>query len=92
MLRRHPLAVRLVLWTILVVVVAFVMAIGAVVAFNAADQRCFLDYPNTPCPGPDDPALLVLELSFFAMPAIWLVGVIVLFVYQIRRAGRKLAS
>ena len=92
MLRRHPLAVRLVLWTILVVVVAFVMAVGALFAFNAADQICFMGYPSAPCPGPDDPALTVLWIAFFGMPAIWLVVVIVLIVYQIRRAGRKLAS
>ena len=92
MIRRHPLAVRLVLWTILVVVVAVAMAIGAIGALNAADQRCFFEYPQTPCPGPDDPALTVLWVALFGMPAIWLVGVIVLFVYQIRRAGRKLAS
>ena len=92
MIGRHPLAVRLVLWTILVVVVAFAMAVGAMFALNAADQRCFFEYPATPCPGPDDPALLVLMLAFFGLPAAWLVGVIVLVVYQIRRAGRKLAS
>jgi len=92
MIGRHPLAVRLVLWTIMVGVVAIVMAIGAVFVLNAADQRCFFEYPQTPCPGPDDPALLVIQLAFFGMPAIWLVGLIVLFVYQIRRTGKKQAT
>ena len=87
--RRHPLAWTVVLWTTAVIIVAVVMAVVALVSFNAADQRCFMDYPSAPCPGPDDPALTWLRIAFFGMPAVWLVGVLVAIVYQIRRASEK---
>jgi hypothetical protein len=88
MLRRHPLAISLALWSILVGVVAIALAIGALATLDAANQRCFLDYPSAPCPGVDDPAMRSLELALFGMPVIWLAGVVVILV-RVRVARSK---
>ena len=88
MRRRHGFALAVVLWTIAVAVVAVVLAVVALVSLDAANQRCFMDYPSTPCPGPDDPAILWIWIAFFGMPAVWVVGVVVAFAAKIRRAGQ----
>jgi hypothetical protein len=88
MRRRHGFALAMVLWTLAVVIVAAVMAVAALVSLDAANQRCFFDYPASPCPGQDDPALVWIWIAFFGMPAVWVVGVIVAFAAKIRRAGQ----
>jgi hypothetical protein len=65
----------LVLWTLLLLVVAVLLAVQAVWSLYGAGQACWFNYPSVPCPGGDDPALVRLTLAFFGVPLVWLVGI-----------------
>ena len=75
MTRMRSTLVRIVaVWTLFMFGVAIVLAIDAVTNLNAAEQACFMNYPATPCPGRDDPAMTQLAVAFFGVPLVWLVG------------------
>jgi len=72
---RVSLVRGLVLWTLVAIVVAVLMAVQAVVSLYGAQQACFFNYPSVPCPGGDDPALARLTFAFFGVPLVWLIGI-----------------
>ena len=53
---------------------AILLAVEALISIHQAEQACFFNYPTTPCPGGDDPAVIRLTLAFFAVPLGWLIG------------------
>jgi hypothetical protein len=72
---RVSLVRGLVLWTLVLLVVAVLLAAQAVGDLYLAQQACFFSYPSMPCPSVDDPALARLTFAFFGVPLVWLVGV-----------------
>ena len=72
---RGSLVRGLVLWTLLLLAVAVLMALQAVVSLYGAQQACFFNYPSVPCPGGNDPALVRLTFAFFGVPLVWLIGI-----------------
>ena len=72
---RGSLVRGLVLWTLVALVVAVLMAVQAVGSLYAAQQACWFNYPSVPCPGGDDPALARLTFAFFGVPLVWLIGI-----------------
>jgi hypothetical protein len=74
----EPLGRRLrvaLVWTVLMVAIAGVLAAQAMSSLYDAQQACFFDYPSVPCPASDDPAVARLTFSFVGVPLIWLVGI-----------------
>jgi hypothetical protein len=67
-----------VLWTVFMFVVAAALAAQALVSLNGAEQACFMNYPSTPCPTGDDPAVIRLTMAFIAVPLGWLIGLVVI--------------
>lgn len=63
------------LWTVLLVVVAVLVAVEAMSSLYAAHQACF--FTAAVCPGGDDPAVVRLTFAFLGVPAIWLLGIVV---------------
>jgi hypothetical protein len=53
---------------------AIVLAVEALMSLDRAQQACFFNFPATPCPANDDPALVRLTLAFFGVPLGWLIG------------------
>jgi hypothetical protein len=74
-----------VLWTMFMVGVAIVLATEAVLSLTRAEQACFFNYPATPCPGVDDPAMVRLTVAFFGVPLVWVIGLIVGLVWSVTR-------
>lgn len=68
----------MVLWTLFMLGVAIVLAAEAVSSLYNAQQACFFDFPATPCPGGDDPAVVRLTVAFLGVPLGWLIGLGVL--------------
>jgi hypothetical protein len=64
-----------VLWTLLMLVVAVLLAVQATGSLIVAGQDCFFNYPAVPCPSAADPALIRLTFVFFGIPTVWLVGI-----------------
>jgi hypothetical protein len=71
---RSRLVRIVVLWTVFMLAVAIVLAAEAVMSLNRAEQACFMNFPATPCPGSDDPAVVRLTLAFIGLPLGWLIG------------------
>jgi hypothetical protein len=79
MRRTQSRLVRIVvLWSVFTLVVAIVLAAEAVMSLIDAQQACFVNFPATPCPASDDPAVVRLTVAFFGVPLGWLVGLGVL--------------
>ena len=51
-------------------------------------QACFFHFPAVACPGGGDPAVARLTFAFFGVPAIWLLGIIVVVVALAVRRDR----
>ena len=71
---RVSLVRGLVLWTLLLLAVAVLLALQAVGSLYGGQQACWFNFPSVPCPGGDDPALARLTFAFFGVPLVWLVG------------------
>jgi hypothetical protein len=71
---RSRLARIVALWTVFMLAVAIVLAAEAVMSLNKAEQACFFNFPATPCPSSDDPAVVRLTLAFIGVPVGWLIG------------------
>jgi hypothetical protein len=71
---RSRLVRIVVLWTVFMLAVAIVLAVEAVMSLNKAEQACFVNFPATPCPSSDDPAVVRLTLAFIGVPLGWLIG------------------
>jgi hypothetical protein len=72
---RGRLVRGLVLWSLLLLVIAALLAMQAIGSLYAAEQECYFNYPTVPCPSADDPAIARLTFAFFGIPLIWLVGI-----------------
>lgn len=72
---RGRLARGLVLWTLILLVVAVLLAVQAIWSLYGAQQACFFHYPLVPCPSGDDPAVARLTFAFFGVPLVWLAGI-----------------
>ena len=64
------------LWTLVLLVVAIVLAVVAVTSLMDAQQQCFFGYPSVACPDGQDWRVGLLAFAFFGVPVIWLVGVV----------------
>ena len=62
-------------WTVLMLAFAVVLAVQASASLIDGQQACFFGYPAVACPSNDDPAIARLTFAFFGVPAIWLVGI-----------------
>jgi hypothetical protein len=62
-------------WTIALAVLAFVLAVDAVMGLLRADDACF--FQVGPCPEFGDANHVRLAIAFFGIPLVWLVGVVV---------------
>lgn len=71
---RSRLVRIVVLWTVFMLAVAIVLAAEAVISLNEAQQACFSNFPATPCPSSEDPAVVRLTWAFFGVPLGWLIG------------------
>jgi|tagenome__1003787_1003787.scaffolds.fasta_scaffold20085222_2 hypothetical protein len=89
---RHHLLTRpvlaLVVWTMLLLAVAVLVAGEAASSLYAGQQACYLDYPAVACPSGADPAVVRLTLAFFVVPAVWLIGIGVAIVASLARRRR----
>jgi Na+/proline symporter len=77
-MKRSRLVRILILWTLFMLLAAILLAVEALISIHQAEQACFFNYPATPCPGSDDPAVTRLTMAFFALPLVWLIGLGVL--------------
>jgi hypothetical protein len=77
------------LWTLLLLGVAILVAGQAMSSLYSGQQACFFNFPAVACPGGDDPATARLTFAFFGVPAIWLLGILVGFVGLGIRGGRR---
>jgi hypothetical protein len=73
--RRGRLLRVAVVWTILMLAIAVLLAAQAMLSLYEGQQVCFFNYPAVPCPASDDPAVARLTFAFFGVPLIWLVGI-----------------
>jgi hypothetical protein len=62
-------------WTLVMLGVAIVVALEALSNLVEAQQACFFNYPAITCPASDDPAVGRLTFAFIGVPLIWLVGI-----------------
>jgi hypothetical protein len=84
--RRSRLFRIVVLWTLFMLGLAIVLAAQALLSVNNAEQACFVNYPATPCPSGDDPAVVQLTAAFFVVPLGWLIGLgIVALIWSLTR-------
>ena len=65
---RNRLAWALGLWTIGIAVAALVLAGLSMARLAEAQQACFMNYPASPCPGPDDPMVGLLTFALVGLP------------------------
>lgn len=78
----------LAVWTLVLLVVAVLLAIQAMASLYDAQQACFFQFPSVPCPGADDPSVARLTFAFFGVPLVWLVGMgLAALVWALRRQG-----
>jgi hypothetical protein len=71
---RSPLLRAFLVWTVVLLAAAILLAFGAIIGFVRAQDACF--FQTAPCPGSDDPNLVQLAVAFFGIPLIWLIGVL----------------
>ncbi len=89
--KRRRVVGGMVLWTLLLLAAAILVAGQAMFSLYGGQQACFFNYPAVACPGGDDPAVGRLTFAFFGIPAVWLGGLIVGFaVLATRRGGRRI--
>jgi hypothetical protein len=80
-----------VLWTLVLLVVAIVLAVVAVTSLMDAQQRCFFEYPSAACPDGRDWRVGLLTFAFFGVPLIWLVGAVAAIVGRVLARRRRAA-
>jgi cytochrome b561 len=74
---RKRVLVATALWTLLLLVVATLIAGEAIASLYNRQQACFFNFPAVACPAGDDPAVARLTFAFFGVPALWLLGIVV---------------
>jgi uncharacterized membrane protein YhaH (DUF805 family) len=77
-------------WTLVMVVIAVVLATEAASTLYNAQQACFFD-PAAACPSNEDPAVARLTFAFLGVPLVWIVGLVLsIFAWALhRRHGSK---
>ena len=83
---RSQWARALVIWSVALLVLAIILAIGAVLSLIDAQQACFFSYPSVACPDGQDWRVGLLTFAFFGVPVIWFTGLVVAIV------GRAVAN
>jgi hypothetical protein len=68
----------LALWTLVMLIVAIALATQAMLTLNQAEQACFFNFPATPCPAADDPAVTRLTVALVGIPLAWGIGLVVI--------------
>lgn len=71
---RSPWTRAFLVWTVVLLTAAILVAFGAMNGLVQAQNACF--FQTAPCPGSDDPNLVLLGVAFFVIPLIWLIGVV----------------
>jgi hypothetical protein len=71
---RSRLVRIVVVWTVFMLAIAIVLAAEATTSLINAEHACFVNFPATPCPSSDDPAVVRLTLAFIGVPLGWLIG------------------
>jgi hypothetical protein len=88
--RRGRLLRVVVVWTLLMLAIAVLLAAQAMLSLHGDHQACFFNYPSVACPPSDDPAIARLTFAFFGVPLIWLGGIglaILAWAWQRRRGA-----
>ena len=73
--QRGRLLRLVVVWTLLMLVVAVLLAAQAMLSLYDGQQACFFNYPLIACPASDDPAVARLTFAFIGVPLIWVAGI-----------------
>ena len=90
---RGSLVRGLVIWTLLLLAVAVLMALQAVASLYGAQQACWFNYPSVQCPSGNDPALVRLTFAFFGVPLVWLIGIgLAVLGHAVQRRRRRTPS
>lgn len=78
------------IWTMVLLAAAILVIGEATTSLYTRQQACFFNYPSVPCPTGSDPAVVRMTLAFFALPAIWFVGIVAGFTVRELRRRRRL--
>lgn len=87
--RRGRMLRVLVAWTLVLLVVAALVAAQAVLSLYEGQQACFFNYPSVACPAMDDPAVTRLTFAFIGVPLIWAAGIGLALVARAWRRRRR---
>jgi hypothetical protein len=79
----------IVIWTLLMLALAVLLAVQATGSLIVAGQDCFFNYPSVPCPSATDPALVRLTFVFLGIPLVWLGGIGLALVIRALRRRRS---
>ena len=71
---RSPWTRAFLVWTVMLLAAATLVALVAVIGLLRADDRCY--FQIGPCPQAGDPDLVKLDFAVFGIPLIWLAGVL----------------
>ena len=71
---RSPWVRLFLAWTVVLLGIATVVGIDALMGINRANDDCF--FQTGPCPQAGDPDFVQLDVAFFVIPLVWLVGVL----------------
>ena len=85
---RKRIVLAAAVWTGLLLALAIAIAGEAIATLYGGQQACFFNSPAVACPGAGDPAAARLTFAFFGVPAIWLLGIIVMIVALVVRRSR----
>lgn len=71
---KSPWTRAFLVWTIISLLAAIVVAVDAVVGLLRSADACF--FQTGPCSQEGDPDVTQLQVAFFGIPLIWLLGVL----------------
>ena len=69
---RSPWTRAFLVWTVILLAAATLVALDAVIGLYRAGQACYFQYPLVPCPQAGDPLLVQLHFAFFGFPLIFM--------------------
>jgi hypothetical protein len=72
---KSPWTRAFLVWTIVALVAAIVVAVDAVIGLLRSADACF--FQTGPCSQAGDPDVIQLQVAFFGIPLVWLLGVLV---------------
>jgi hypothetical protein len=74
---RSPWVRGLIAWSLVMLVVAIVVAFDAMRALYDAQQACFFTGTPETCPESGDPKEVQLAVAFVGIPLVWLTGLMI---------------